>query len=571
MADRSAAVADAVTAWLERGRAAGWLSRVEAERIQALERATPADLFAGGAARPLVVALFGGTGVGKSSLLNRLAGETIARVGVERPTSHEITLYLHHEVQLSDLPDGLPVDRVRVARHHHDRRRGLLWVDMPDIDSTTAGNRALALAWLPHVDLVIYVVSPERYRDDAGWRLLRARGHRHGWLFVMNRSDEGNPTQMEDFQRQLHAAGFTAPVVVATSCVEEAEDDGLDTLEAAIVAAYEAHGIEELERLGLRVRLADLRRAVVAAQVRFGDETAWRRIHAEVRKAWRGARTVAVEGLTWPIAETASWIALRRRVEGGTAAPLGGRLLRRLLARQAPRPGGEEGRREPEDGGGAEVDLTALWDRGSQGRLDGMLDEVEVETRRLGIAVTPIRARLQGALDTAPATIQRHLKEGLVRAYARPGSRLQRGVRRVAAIATGLLPLLAGVRIAYDIFIGYGRALAGEAPFLGLGFATHALLLIGVAWLIPFLVHRLLRPDPRRVAEQGLSAGLDRGLDEIERAVDEAGERTSAERDALIAEAAGLLEQIDRDVASAPGEVAGSLSRFIAAPDSARM
>ena len=54
----------------------------------------PSDLFSN-AERPLVVGLFGGTGVGKSSLLNRLADADIARTGVVRPTSMEITVYLH--------------------------------------------------------------------------------------------------------------------------------------------------------------------------------------------------------------------------------------------------------------------------------------------------------------------------------------------------------------------------------------------------------------------------------------------------------------------------------------------
>ena len=130
-----------------------------------------------------------------------------------------------------------------------------------------------------------------------------------------------------------------------------------------------------------------------------------------------------------------------------------------------------------------------------------------------------------------------------------------------------LLPLFAGVRVAYDIIAGYGRALAGEAPFLGLGFATHALLLVAVAWLIPFLLQRLLRPDPRRVAEQGLSSGLDSALDEIESAIDDACEQAAMERDALVAEAAGLLEKIDHAVASARGEVAAPLTRLLPASD----
>ena len=59
----------------------------------AIDLKSPVDLFVsaetaaqGQSERPLVVGLFGGTGVGKSSLLNRLAGSDIARTGVVRPT-----------------------------------------------------------------------------------------------------------------------------------------------------------------------------------------------------------------------------------------------------------------------------------------------------------------------------------------------------------------------------------------------------------------------------------------------------------------------------------------------------
>ena len=56
---------------------------------------------------------------------------------------------------------------------------------------------------------VVYVVTPERYRDDVGWRILLERENKHGWMFVMNRWDEGDPSQRDDFNRMLRAAGFT--------------------------------------------------------------------------------------------------------------------------------------------------------------------------------------------------------------------------------------------------------------------------------------------------------------------------------------------------------------------------
>ena len=162
-------------AWFERAHADGWLREADLQRLASVEQRTPADLFTDAQRRPLVVALFGGTGVGKSSLLNRLAGEELARVGVERPTSREVTIYLHESIELASLPPEMPVEHVRVKRHRDDARRDVLWIDAPDIDSARQKNREFALAWLPHVDLVLYTVSPERYRDDVGWRVLDVR------------------------------------------------------------------------------------------------------------------------------------------------------------------------------------------------------------------------------------------------------------------------------------------------------------------------------------------------------------------------------------------------------------
>ena len=205
-------------AWFARAHSAGWLDEDDLARLAAVEQDAPEDLFVAGQARPLVVACFGGTGVGKSSLLNRLAGETIARTGVERPTSFEATVYVHESIALADLPAHLPMEAERIKRHRSAAHRNVLWIDAPDIDSTAEANRRAALAWLPHVDLVCYVVSPERYRDDVGWRVLRQRGHQHGWIFVLNRWDEGDPRQAEDFARMLREAGFDAPLLLRTCC-----------------------------------------------------------------------------------------------------------------------------------------------------------------------------------------------------------------------------------------------------------------------------------------------------------------------------------------------------------------
>jgi hypothetical protein len=557
VADPSLALREQVGDWLARARAVGWLNDANMAVFHAVERATPADLFTVPQGRPLVVAFFGGTGVGKSTLLNRLAGEAVARVGVERPTSHEVTLYLHDAVALADLPDAFPVERVRVERHHDDRRRDVVWIDMPDIDSTATENRALALAWLPHVDLLIYVVSPERYRDDAGWRQLRARGHRHGWLFVMNRGDEGDPRQVGDFAAELRRAGFAEPLVVGTVCAARGmggPDDRFDELEAAIRAVAEAHGLQELERLGQRARLSELRAALAGAVARLGDPEAWAGLARHRAEEWQRARRDVMDGLAWPIREAAGRIAMHRGEAAGGILPFLGRAARRLVGRPSDT---ADAASTAVVAQGDDIHLAGrLWDAAVQGRLGRVVDRLEVEARRANLAVAPLLARLQAVVEEAPSTAGETLRTALGHALDRPGTPVQRVARRVVKAAMVVLPAAAVLRVAYDVVAGYGRGLAGGAPFLGLAFAVHAALLIAVAWLFPALLHRLLRPDLRAAIVRGLSAGLDAALDAIEEDLDVALDRAVHERQVLLVEAQHLSAAIDRQ--GYPGRTAPS-------------
>lgn len=299
MSDSLPELLHAARAWFDAASAAGWLDDAARAKLDAVEAACPGDLFAHGA-RPLVVAFFGGTGVGKSSLLNRLAGTRLARTGAERPTSRELTIYLHESVPLANLPESLPADKVQVQRHASAALREVVWIDTPDVDSTAAENRALALACLPHVDLVVYVVSPERYRDDVGWRVLRERGHRHGWMFAMNRWDEGDPRQRDDLGRMLREAGFENPLIFRTACPPRPPAflvaDEFEDLKAAIGELVSQHGVAELERLGHAARLAELRAAIEGAAAALGDDVTWAKLHANLDAHLQRARVALIEG-----------------------------------------------------------------------------------------------------------------------------------------------------------------------------------------------------------------------------------------------------------------------------------
>jgi hypothetical protein len=171
-------LADNTRQWAEQAAGEGWIAQDLLKQERLPQTATPNALFGDGQGRPLLVAFMGGTGVGKSSLLNRLAGKAIAKTGIERPTSREVTLYHHRSVVLQHLPENLPIASVKIAQHDDETKRHIIWIDMPDFDSIDQNNRHLVLEWLPHIDVLIYVVSPERYRDEkaGGYCWRKGRG-----------------------------------------------------------------------------------------------------------------------------------------------------------------------------------------------------------------------------------------------------------------------------------------------------------------------------------------------------------------------------------------------------------
>ncbi len=114
-----------------------------------------------------VVALAGATGSGKSSLFNALTGERLAAVGVRRPT----TATAQACVWGSANPDAL-LDWVGVPRRHRLGDRdpaldGLVLLDLPDHDSVESSHRVEVDRLLGVVDLLVWVLDPQKYADAA--------------------------------------------------------------------------------------------------------------------------------------------------------------------------------------------------------------------------------------------------------------------------------------------------------------------------------------------------------------------------------------------------------------------
>ncbi|MDQ3330907.1 MAG: 50S ribosome-binding GTPase, partial [Planctomycetota bacterium] len=153
---------------------------------------------------PLVVATFGGTGTGKSTLVNALVGEEVTQTGRQRPTTTKPILILHQESSAESL--GLPLDRFEIVRSNADVLRDIVIVDCPDPDtSETAGagsNLALLRSIVPHCDVLIFAATQQKYRSARVLEELADAASGCRLLFVQTHADTDEDIR-DDWKRTL--------------------------------------------------------------------------------------------------------------------------------------------------------------------------------------------------------------------------------------------------------------------------------------------------------------------------------------------------------------------------------
>ncbi len=165
---------------------------------------------------PLLVSLIGGTGTGKSTVFNSLAGEIISKVGHKRPsTLRAIILAPQHAVRkiaectLPDLEPGTDTSplHTQIVAHNRSELSNSILVDTPDIDSVEPSNRLNAESFFIISDIIIFVTSQEKYGDLAGHEVVeRARRWGKNTIFIMNKVT--SDTAFDDFRSALKAEKF---------------------------------------------------------------------------------------------------------------------------------------------------------------------------------------------------------------------------------------------------------------------------------------------------------------------------------------------------------------------------
>lgn len=293
-----------------RADALGELLGLSRARIGPDDLAEPGELLARiGERRRLsldhtVVAIAGATGSGKSTLFNALARSALSETGVRRPTTARPIACVWQPERATGL-----LDRLGIAPHDRYARRGsldapalhgafgaalcsvggareagdhlggaqelsldgLVLLDLPDHDSAATGHREQVDRLLRLVDVVVWVLDPEKYADAAlHERYLRAMaGHADITVMVLNQVDrlpgDAADLVLDDLRRLLDEDGLAVgehgedgAVVLATSALTGQGVPELRSVLARIVAERAAAArrlAADLDRAASRLRL----------------------------------------------------------------------------------------------------------------------------------------------------------------------------------------------------------------------------------------------------------------------------------------------------------------------------
>lgn len=262
-----------------------------------------------------VVAFAGSTGSGKSSLFNAVSGLEIAQVGVRRPTTSKPTACVWGSGG-EDLLDWLEVPAENrtwresaLDGHDEEALHGLVLLDLPDHDSTAQAHRVESDRLVGMVDVVLWIVDPQKYADYAlhSRYLTRLAEYSDSVVVVLNQVDRlafDERRATADHLRKLleHDGLADAEVRLASAATREGVPE-LRTLLQETVSAHDAAGerlVADLQAMGQRIRgelgepvadpeqLAGADRLVAAMEEAAGVEALAQTVHDDyLRRAYR--------------------------------------------------------------------------------------------------------------------------------------------------------------------------------------------------------------------------------------------------------------------------------------------
>ena len=215
-----------------------------------------------------VVALAGATGSGKSTLFNALAGTELSSPGVRRPTTGVAHACVWGAADADRLLDWLEVPRRHRVERPDPALDGLVLLDLPDHDSTRLENRLEVDRLVQLVDVLVWVLDPQKYADAAvhDRYLAPYAGHAGVLLVALNQVDRLDAAArrdcLADLRGLLDGEGLKATPLLPVSARTE---EGLPALRAELAKRVAAR------RAATDRLTADVRRAAHQLQPHCGD------------------------------------------------------------------------------------------------------------------------------------------------------------------------------------------------------------------------------------------------------------------------------------------------------------
>ncbi|HEX3997161.1 MAG TPA: dynamin family protein [Pirellulales bacterium] len=190
--------------------------------------------------RVLVVGIVGGTGTGKSTLVNALVGTCVSPASdIQRPTTTRPVVVCHPDVDASFLnvgrsvagSDATPTRSVgepdrdgpslaapfELTKVDAPLLAGMILIDCPDPDTqgdateeTANRNRDLLRRVLPQCDVMLFVATAQKYKTAAVAEEVLAHAPGRQVVFVQTHATRDHDIRA-DWRRQLEAMGFIVP------------------------------------------------------------------------------------------------------------------------------------------------------------------------------------------------------------------------------------------------------------------------------------------------------------------------------------------------------------------------
>lgn len=273
-----------------------------------------------------VVALAGATGSGKSSTFNVLTNSTLAVTSVRRPTTSSAMAAMFTEKSdpaMEDLLDWLDIPTRHQLVGSDPNLSGMVLLDLPDHDSTEIKHRTEVDRLVKLVDVLVWVVDPQKYADNALHEryLVPLAANADVMLVVLNQADRLEPSERQAALRDLRALLDREGLEKAgLHAISAATGEGLDQLKKALarVVRDKKAAAQRLEHDIVRAR-AWLSQATGTGRVPVVDPKTVKRLSSElaeaagaltvtsaVEKAWKRRGSLATG---WPVL---SWVSRLR-------------------------------------------------------------------------------------------------------------------------------------------------------------------------------------------------------------------------------------------------------------------